>query len=530
MRYSTRFALLPAILAALMVATCRAEQDGAIGDPLAPFTAAEFQQHVQFLASDELAGRPPGSDGAAKAAEYIVEHFQKSGFSPLQQDGSWLQQFPLEAADQATGALFGQNILAVLRGRGDLASEAVLVSAHYDHLASKSRGAEGEDVIYNGADDNASGVAVLLMLARALADEPEALGDSCRTVILAAFDAEEKGLQGAKHYAQRPPWPLEKTAAVINFDAVGRLRQNKFFAFDAETNSTLAEFIREASQQRDLVVETRLGGHGRSDHVVFLARGIPGTHFCTGVSADYHQVTDEWERLNMEGGATMAAVALQVLRQAIVDPDRLEYRPLNPGFDVKLLLTVMRSLGIVPNVNAQEGRYPQILLVVPNSPAAKHGLASGDEITAVNGLRFGRVEDFLAILQQIAFADGLRLTVLRDDAEREIHLPAEVFAGLSGPQAKRLDSGQYEVHFTFQAKPGVQAVYLAGEFNEWQPTAHRMKGPDDEGMFSTKVVLEPGIYQYKFVVDGTEWTADPQNLYHTGEHNNSVLWVGRLGQ
>lgn len=528
MRVRVQFVLALTCAFSLSSSVSRAEHDGnTTGDPLAPFTAAEFQQHVAFLASDELAGRPPGSEGSAKAAEYIIEHFKQAGFTPLLPDGSWLQQFPLGQADPATGSLFGQNILAVLRGRGDLASEAVLVSAHYDHLASKSRGAAEEDTIYNGADDNASGVALLLMLARALSDE-QTQGDSCRTVILASFDAEEEGLLGARHYAQRPPWPLDKTAAVINFDGVGRLRLGKFFAFDAETDPTLAQFIRDAATERQLIAETRLGGHGRSDHVVFIAHGIPSMHLFTGAHVDYHQVTDHWERLNLEGGATMASIALEVLRKAMRHPQKFEYRPQNPSFDVTLLLSVMRSLGIIPNVNAQEGRYPQILFVVPDSPAAKHGLASGDQITAVNGLRFGRVEDFLAILQQITFEDGLRLTVLRDGAERKVQLPAEVFAALSGPQATRLDSGQYKVSFRFQAEPQVKAVYLAGEFNDWQATALRMEGPDDEGVFSTQLTLDPGIYQYKFVVEGTEWTADPQNIYHTGEQNKSVLWVGRL--
>jgi hypothetical protein len=518
--------LLLASAISLTATVCQAET-GESGE-VASLPASEFQRHVEFLASDELAGRPPGSEGSAQAAAYIIKHLQEAGFSPLLPDGEWLQEFPLNEADPSTGSLFGKNILAVRRGRGALEREAILVSAHYDHLASKSRGAEGEDLIYNGADDNASGVAVLLMLARALAEEPELLGDSCRTVIFASFDAEEKGLLGAKFYVQHPPWPLDRTAAVINFDAVGRLRMDQFFAFDAETSPQLAQFVRDAAAERRLLAETRLGGHGRSDHAVFLAQGIPGVHFCTGVSVDYHQVTDQWQRLNLEGGAKLAGVALQVVRQSLTDPQKLEFRALNPTFDVNLLLNVMRSLGIVPNVNAQEGRYPQILFVVPDSPAARHGLASSDQITSFNGMRFNRVEEVLAILQQLTFEEGLRLTVLREGGERPIELPAEVFAGLIGPQARLLENGKYEVRFSFQAETQTKKVYLAGEFNDWQPTAHRMNGPDKNGLFTTQLTLEPGVYQYKFVLEGTEWASDPRNMYRTGEHNNSVLWVGRL--
>jgi len=515
------------VLAAM--AACYAQaQVTADAELPAPFTAAEFQQHAAYLSSDELAGRPPGSEGSAKAAQYLIERFQEAGLTPLPQEGSWFQEFPLDEADTKTGSLFGKNIVAVFPGRGELGEQAIIVNAHYDHLASESRpGKDGEDTIYNGADDNASGVAAILMMAKALASAPDVLGESYRTAIFTSFDAEEKGLLGAKHYVQRPLWPLDKTAAIINFDCVGRLRMGEFFAFDAQSNPTLARMVQNAAKERQLIAETRLGGHGRSDHAVFLASGIPGMHLCTGTSIDYHRVTDEWQRLNLEGGATIAWIAMQVLQQAMTYPEDFEYNESDPSFDVALLLNIMRSLGIVPNVNAQEGRYPQILFVVPGSAAAQHGLASGDQITALNGIRFNRVEDVLMIFQQLTFEEGLRLTILRDEAEREILLPAKVFESISGPQAKQLDNGKFEVQFRFDADSQVKAVYLAGEFNDWNPTALPMEGPDEAGLFQAKLELDPGVYQYKFVVDGTEWTSDPKNMYRTGEYDNSVVWVDR---
>jgi hypothetical protein len=381
-------------------------------------------------------------------------------------------------------------------------------------------------VIYNGADDNASGVAAMLLVAKAIASEKSRLPESRRAILFCSFDAEEQGLLGAKHYVKRPAWPLDKTALVINFDCVGRLRMSQFFASDVETNPTLAEFVREVAGERRLKAVTRFGWHGRSDHAVFIERGIAGVHFFTGAHADYHGVGDHTDKLNFEGGADVAWVAYRLLQQAIAEPGPIEFQKLDPTFDLTFALNLVQTLGIVPNVNAQEGRYPQIVFVVPGSPAARHGLKSGDEIVSLNGLVFNRVEDGLTIFPQLTFEEGLRLTILRGQETVEVKLPASVFEKLLGPKAVRLENGKYEVEFRYQASAGVNEVYLAGDFNAWSPTALRMTGPDKTGQFTTRLELAPGAYEYKYVVDGKNWIADPQNLYRVGKDDNSVLRVG----
>jgi len=420
---------------ALWVPNCRSEEAPQESRDRGTFSAEEFKKHVVFLASDDLAGRAPGSDGSAKALKYILEQFQAYGLKPLLKKDSWIQEFPLDAPDQKTGTLFAKNAIAVYPGRGKLKDEAVIVCAHYDHIGVRSRpGEEAEDLIYNGADDNASGVAAILLMAKALTQRSDSTEESHRTVIFVSFDAEEQGLLGAKHYVQRPPWPLGKTAAVINFDGIGRMRRNQFFACDIETNSILAQTVREAAREKAVVVETRLGGHGRSDHVIFQRIGIPGVHFFTGVSIHYHQVTDHWETLNPKGGATIAWVGYQALCKAMTYPDPIDFQKPSPTFSIQRAIHLMRSLGIIPNVNAQQGNYPEILFVTPNSPAAKAGLESGDQITALNGLRFSRVEDGLVILQQLSFDEGMRIEVLRNGETKELTIPANIFEGLSDPK------------------------------------------------------------------------------------------------
>ena len=494
----------------------------------APFTADEFKQHVVYLAADELGGRAPGTEGSTQALHYIVELFKAAGLQPLGKDGSWVQQFPLDEPDKKSGTLFAKNAVGYFPGRGALKDESVIVCAHYDHIGVRTRpGGPGEDRIYNGADDNASGVAAILMMAKALSASREALPESHRAVIFISFDAEEQGLLGAKHYVQRPLWPLEKTAAVINFDGSGMMRKGKFFASDVETSPMLAETVRRAARQQGVIAETRLGGHGRSDHVIFQRLEIPSMHFFTGAHIHYHQVTDEWQNMNLEGGAIIAWVGYETMRQAMSYPDRIEYHELDTTFSIQRAINMVKTLGIIPNVNAQQGRYPEILLVTPGSAAAEAGLKAGDKIAALNGLRFSRVEDGLLILQQLTFDQGLRIEVRRGDQTETFTLPAELFEQLSGPQVTQLDVGKFAVDFQYKADAKAKQVYLSGEFNDWKPTAHAMEGPDEGNVFTTRLELKPGVYEYKYVINGTNWVADPRNLNRVGEYDNSVLSVGQ---
>jgi hypothetical protein len=523
-KYCTR------LIVCLIALTARASkaEEKAISVPAlpAPYRAEEFKTHVVYLASDELGGRAPGSDGAAKAAAYIVQCFKEIGLKPALAKGSWIQEFPLGSPDRSSGSVTAKNVLSIFPGRGRLASEAVIVCAHYDHLGKRPPRREGEDSIYNGADDNASGVAAMVLIAKALAAEKQSLPQSFRSVLFISFDGEERGLAGSQFYVRRPAWPLEKTSAVVNFDSMGRLHGGKFIASDAETNRMLAECVRDSARERGLVAETRFGGHGRSDHAVFLDRSIPSMHFTTGVTKDYHQVTDHWQLLDLEASTNIAWVGYKVVQKAIAYPGRIEFQKTDPAFDMSFLLNVAQTLGVVPNLGAQDGKYPQILFVMPKSAAAKSGVRAGDQITAVNGLVFTRLEDGLTILPQLSLEDGLRVSLLRGNQKTEAVIPPSVFEGLSGPKSKRLENGKYDVEFRFKAAANVKAVYVAGEFNAWKPTAIKMDGPAPDGSFTAQLQLNEGAYEYKFVVDGEDWVADPKNLYRVGKSDNSLLWVG----
>jgi hypothetical protein len=478
------------------------------------------------LASDELQGRDVGTPGGVAATNYIAKQYEALGLEPQGDEGTYFQPFDHRGAH-------ARNVVALLPGQGPLAGEFVIVAAHHDHMgiALDNEVPPGTDRIYNGADDNASGVAALLLIAESLARERDALPASRRGVIFLCTDAEERGLRGAYHYAAHPARPLDKTVYFLNLDMVGRLSgAGKLYANDAESSPKLAELLRSLGRDCGLPVETRIGGGNRSDQLIFLERKIPSAHFVTGLHSDYHRPSDEVDKLDSPGAARIAWLGASYVRGLIERPGPFVFQPIAPAFDAQHALGLVGRLGLVPELNTQDGRYPKVSLVVPGSAAAKAGLRAGDQITAFNGQTFDRLEDTLVIFSQLRFDKGLTLTVLRGAESVDINVPAEVFARFAGPPVRKVEGG-YEATFTFQGPLGTKkTVYLAGSFNDWQPTAHRMDGPDARGRYTTTLKLQKGTYEYKFVVDGKDWLSDPDNLHQAGPYHNSVLWVGQAGE
>jgi hypothetical protein len=421
----------------------------------------------------------------------------------------------------------GRNMVAVVAGKGDLAREAVIVSAHHDHLGTDPALIKtGKDGIFNGADDNASGCAAVLLLAEALHADRDRLPASRRTVIIASFDAEERGLVGSRYYVNHPLWPLERTCANLNFDMVGRLGRGRLSAMDSLSNPFLAERITALATDCGLRVETRLGGARRGDNASFLEREIPAVHFNTGLHADYHQVSDEVSRIDAEGGARVSWLGYRVLRETMTTPSRLRYTRPPPQFDVERLIRLVVRLGIMPELNTQPGRYPLIRTVFPGSIAARNGLKSGDEITGINGTQLQGLEDAGVAFAQIRLKDGVRLAIRRAGKTVDLTLPAEAFKEFTGPELLPVGNELFEVHFRFKPPAKTTSVALAGTFNDWSKSAQPLEGPDKQGFYATKLRLKRGSYEYKFVIDGKTWAADPTNFYTIGEYGNSLLTVG----
>ncbi len=487
-------------------------------EPPAPFAAAEFRRHVAFLADDARQGRRLGTSGNRAGADYMKSELEKIGAKPL--GDSWFQDFKV-------GSAAARNVLGVFPGAGPLASQAVLVSAHHDHIGALPADAKNpaRDVVNNGADDNASGCAGLLLIAAAAALEP-APPASRRTLILASFDGEESGLLGSRHYCQEPRWPLDNTAANVNFDMIGRLSNQRVYAFDCRSNPLLLAAAEDAGKRLGLRLETRLGGTARADHESFLAREIPAVHFSTGLHRDYHRVSDETDKCDHAGGARVAQLAYATVRAALVAPQRLAFAAAAGQIRVNDVLGLLLKLGMVPDTNAQDGQRPRINMVMPFSIASRRGLRAGDELDTVNGQGFERAEDAAVLFGTLDLHRDLKLGIRRAGQPQELLFPAADFAAFSGPAVEKLPGGKFRVRFRFvPPKDATNAKWcVTGSFNDWNVAEHPFGPADATGFRTVALELPAGRVEYKFVADGGDrWLADPSNPKAIGEHGNSLL-------
>lgn len=203
------------------------------------------------------------------------------------------------------------NVVAVLPGSdAKLKQENIVIGAHYDHIGLGHFGtgnSKTEGEIHHGADDNASGTAVMMSVAARLSRERPP-----RTVVFVAFTGEELGLHGSRYFADHPPFPIASTRAMVNLDMVGRMRDNRLTAASVDSAKEFRELVGRAAG--GLSVEMRPGG-GSSDHVSFQRKKIPALHLTTGTHADYHRPSDTWEKLNIHGMAKISEMVLALARE-----------------------------------------------------------------------------------------------------------------------------------------------------------------------------------------------------------------------
>lgn len=287
------------------------------GDALAAAVElGRLRADLVALAAPEMAGRRSGA-GMERARELLRERFRALGLKPAGVDGGFAQ--PIPAADGE--GTEGENLLALLEGRDEaLRGEVLVLSAHYDHLGAR------DEQIFRGADDNASGVAVMLELARALTREG---ARPRRSVLFAAFDAEERGLLGSKYFVHAPTVPLERIVLDLNLDMLGRrmldVVEGALFAQGWEHSPELVDLLRAAGDRESLrigFVATDVTG-ARSDFAPFLWKGIPALFLSSSEHPDYHRATDVPERIQwgeLHARARLAARVLSALAESDAAP------------------------------------------------------------------------------------------------------------------------------------------------------------------------------------------------------------------
>lgn len=348
-------------------------------------TAHRVQAHVEYLADDAREGRGVGSEGLDSAAAYIAWEFARLGLTQPWSDG-FFQRFeisPTATAALAHTGLAGasvKNVVGILPGRGKLAGQVIVVGAHYDHLGLGGMGSLDPDstgVVHNGADDNGSGAAALIEIARLV--RARASGER-RTIVFVAFTAEEIGVVGSTHYVRQPVRPNDSTAAMINLDMVGRLRDGKLLAFGTETALDWDHLLDSLNAEYEFDLHGSGDGWGRSDHQSFYAVGIPVLHLFTDTHEDYHRVTDDADKINSAGVARIARFAADLVWALATRAARLTHvslprpEPIAGGSQA--------SLGTIPDMTESPGGV-RLTGVRAGTPAETAGIQAGDIITRI---------------------------------------------------------------------------------------------------------------------------------------------------
>ena len=317
------------------------------------------------------------------------------------------------------------NVLAYLPGKTD---EYIILGAHYDHLGRgnfDSLAPSQIGQIHPGADDNASGTAGLLELARMLSPLK---GQLQRGILFASFAGEELGLLGSAEWVKEPTKPLDNAVAMLNMDMIGRINGGKVYIGGVGTGSTFAKVLQQAETDSQLKFETSQGGYASSDHTSFVAKRIPVLFFFSGLHSDYHKPSDTWEKINGESAVQLLNVVAKASLEIASETEK-------PSFVVVAESNPHSGsvsggggygpyFGSIPDFGQTENGV-KFSDVKPGSPAAKAGLKAGDVLVQFGGKPIKNLYDFTDALRRSKVGDVVPVTVLRDGKELKVDVKLE---------------------------------------------------------------------------------------------------------
>ena len=268
--------------------------------------ADELKKNLMVIASDEMEGRETGSEGQKKAGVYMIDYYKNLGVSYPKALGSYYQKVPKEALKSRRGELpDSENILAFIEGT-EKPEEIIVISAHYDHVGTNN------GVVYNGADDDGSGTVAVMEIAEAFQQAKKAGKGPKRSILFLHVTGEEHGLLGSKYYSENPVFDLKNTVANLNIDMIGRSDKenegkNYVYVIGSDMLSTELKKINVAANKATQNLELNykyddpndpMRLYYRSDHYNFAKHGIPVAFFFDGIHEDYHQPTDDPEKID----------------------------------------------------------------------------------------------------------------------------------------------------------------------------------------------------------------------------------------
>jgi hypothetical protein len=368
---------------------------------------------VRYLADDALQGRLAGSPGERCAGDYIAARFRALGLTPGGTNRTFFQHLPVVSAINPHAQSNGRNVIALLPGSNSKVSdEWIIIGAHYDHLGHGEYGSAQPNhgnAIHNGADDNASGVAVMLEIARRLVSQRPA-----RSVAFVAFTGEEAGLLGSKYLLDNPTFPLARAKAMINLDMVGRLNTGALIVYGIGTATEWDRVVRAAAAAEQLAFTANPEGFGPSDHASFYMKDIPVLHFFTNAHSEYHRPADDWELIDRHGLDRVAGVVHRVV---------LQIAAAGPA------ITLVRGAGRPPAATGENRGSGTYLGTIPDfspvargvklagvtagSPGDQAGLAAGDVIVRFDDEEIADLQGMTDAMNKRKPGDAVRITVMR---------------------------------------------------------------------------------------------------------------------
>lgn len=386
--------------------------------------AGRMLSDVRWLADPQLEGRENGSAGLERATQWVADRFDEIGLQPAAPDGSFFDSWSEDARrGSETRTVSLRNVIGMIPGvDASLAGQSVVVLAHVDHLGrgwpDVRTGNEGK--IHPGADDNASGVAVMLETARMIAGTHR----PARTVIFVATSAEEWGLRGARRYIQSmQQWPANDAISVVSIDAVGRLSQGRLLALGTGTATEWIHIARGIGFTTGVSATAVKEDPGGSDQVPFHELGVPGIQLTTGPHDDYHRPGDSADKIDADGMVQVATWLREALMYLSDRPDPLTSTlsaATGSGSGSSPAATGRRVfLGTIPDF-ADPGPGVRIEGVVDDSPAQLAGLKAGDRLISLDGHVVKDLRGYSNLLKELEPGDSVLLTIQRQEMTVEI--------------------------------------------------------------------------------------------------------------
>ncbi|GAB3171070.1 M20/M25/M40 family metallo-hydrolase [Telluribacter humicola] len=357
----------------------------------------DLQKHVEVLAADSLEGRGTATLGEIKAANYIADHFRKYGLIPKGDEEGYFQPFGLTLSFEGVPhRAAARNVVGYLDNGAD---KTIVIGAHYDHLGrgyqSGSLAPQGKGVIHNGADDNASGTAGMMELARYLA------GNGIKerhNFLFIAFSGEELGLLGSKYFVDNPTIPLNNVSFMINLDMIGRLDTRKGLTIGGwGTSPAWGKLMPDIATKEKVKYGIDSSGVGASDHTSFYLKQIPVLFFFTGVHSDYHKPSDDTDKINVDGTASVLRLITNLIQKVEEEKTEPAYTTAGNPHSGMTQSTFKVTLGVMPDY-AYSGKGLKIDGVIEKRTAETAGIKAGDVVVRMGEYPINDIQDYMKAL------------------------------------------------------------------------------------------------------------------------------------